>query len=117
VNLLADESLDRQIIEQLRAAGHEVLSVAEMEPGVDDTTVLARANSHDALLVTGDKDFGELVFRQQLVHRGVILVRLAGLSTTAKADLVAAALAAHAAEMPDAFTVVTPGAVRIRRRS
>jgi hypothetical protein len=41
------------------------------------------------LLATADKDFGELVFRQRRVHAGVVLVRLAGLPTAAKADTVA----------------------------
>ncbi len=68
--LLADENLDRTVVARLRQDGHEVLAVAEMEPGIADTTVLARANERRALLVTEDKDFGELVFRQRLVHVG-----------------------------------------------
>jgi hypothetical protein len=44
MNLLADESLDRQIVERLRLDGHEVLYVAELEPGLTDEQVLARAN-------------------------------------------------------------------------
>ncbi len=63
MNLLADESVDRPIVEQLRQDGHDVLYVAEMEPGIPDDVVLQRANEHQALLVTEDKDFGELVYR------------------------------------------------------
>jgi len=48
---------------------------------------------------------------------GVVLIRLAGLSAGRKAAIVASALAAHGQELPGAFTVVTPGAIRIRRRS
>lgn len=70
--LLADENLDRSVIARLRQHGHEVLAVAEMEPGIEDPVVLSRANERNALLVTEDKDFGELVFRQGLVHAGVI---------------------------------------------
>jgi Domain of unknown function (DUF5615) len=44
VNLLADESVDRQIVERLRQDGHDVLYVAEMEPGIADALVLERAN-------------------------------------------------------------------------
>jgi Domain of unknown function (DUF5615) len=46
--------------------GHDVLSVAEMEPSLPDETVLAMANQRDALLLTADKDVSELVFRQRL---------------------------------------------------
>lgn len=113
--LLADENLDRSVIARLRQDGHEVLAVAEMEPGIEDTTVLTRANERQALLVTEDKDFGELVFRQQLVHAGVVLVRLAGQPAMAKGESLCTVLREHGGEMIRAFTVVSPGVVRIRR--
>ncbi len=116
MNLLCDEGVDRQIVEELRRAGHAVLYVAEMEPGVDDPTVLRHANEHGALLVTEDKDFGELVYRQNSIHRGVVLVRLAGVSSPGKARAVCAAFAQHGAEMAHAFTVLSPGRLRIRRQ-
>lgn len=65
MNLLADESVDRQIVERLRQDGHEVLYAAEMEPGIPDDVVLERANEISAWLMTADKDFGELVFRDK----------------------------------------------------
>lgn len=80
MNFLADEGVDRQIVERLRQIGHQVLYIAEMEPGISDDEVLERANDNEALLITLDKDFGELVFRQAKVNAGVILVRLGGLS-------------------------------------
>ncbi|MDZ7261597.1 MAG: DUF5615 family PIN-like protein [candidate division KSB1 bacterium] len=116
MNLLADESVDKPIVEQLRQEGHDVLYVAEMEPSIPDDVVLQRANEHQALLVTEDKDFGELVYRQGLIHFGVILVRLAGLSSPNKARIVSKVLAERAAEMPDAFSGISPGMVRIRHK-
>jgi hypothetical protein len=44
MNVFADESVDRQIVERLRQDGHRVTYVAEMEPGISDETVLQRAN-------------------------------------------------------------------------
>jgi predicted nuclease of predicted toxin-antitoxin system len=116
MNLLADESVDKPIVEQLRQNGHAVLYVAEMEPSIPDDIVLQRANEHQALLITEDKDFGELVYRRGLVHLGVILVRLAGLSPQTKARIVSKVLAERADEMPDAFSVISPAMVRIRRK-
>jgi predicted nuclease of predicted toxin-antitoxin system len=63
MNLLADEGVDRPVVEQLRQDGHDVLYVAEMEPSINDDVVLMRANQHQAVLLTADKDFGELVYR------------------------------------------------------
>jgi predicted nuclease of predicted toxin-antitoxin system len=116
MNILADESVDRQIVDGLRQAGHRVLYVAEMEPGVSDNIVLERANQQTAVLVTADKDFGELVYRQGHIHSGVVLLRLAGLSPEAKAEIVCSVLRNRESEVKDAFAVVSPGTVRIRQR-
>ncbi len=115
MNLLADESVERQIVGRLRQDGHDVLYVAEMEPGISDDIVLDRANEKSALLVTGDKDFGELVFRdKRLTTGGVILFRLAGLSAESKAGIVSDAMRKHETEFPNHFSVVSPGRIRIR---
>jgi len=115
MNLLADESVDRQIVERLRQDGNAVLYVAEMEPGITDDIVLERANEKTSLLVTADKDFGELVFRdKRLTEGGVILLRLVGLSAERKAEIVSDALREHMAEFPNHFSVISPGRIRIR---
>jgi predicted nuclease of predicted toxin-antitoxin system len=115
MKLLADESVDRQIIERLRQDGHDVVAVAELSPSIPDDEVLRQANSLSALLVTADKDFGELVFRQGRVHAGVVLLRLAGLAANVKAETVAQVMHDRAAELEGGFTVISPGVVRIRR--
>jgi predicted nuclease of predicted toxin-antitoxin system len=115
MNLLADESVNRQTVERLRQEGHDVLYIAEMEPGISDDAVLARANERGALLLTADKDFGELVFRQKLVNSGVVLLRLAGLAPETKAEIAADVLRDREAELLQAFSVISPGMVRIRR--
>ncbi len=116
MNLLADEGVDRPIVEKLRQDGHHVVHIAEMSPGIDDDTILRQANANNALLLTLDKDFGELVFRQGLVHAGVILIRLSGLQSATKADVVAATLREHDAELLNAFSVISPGSIRIRKQ-
>ena len=115
MNLLADESVDKLIVDKLRQNGHSVLYIAELSPSIDDETVLHQANQNRALLLTQDKDFGELVFRQGLVHTGVVLVRLAGLSPQIKATSVSTVLTNHEDELRGAFSVISPGRVRIRQ--
>jgi len=117
MNLLIDESVDRQIVARLRQEGHDVSYVAEMEPGITDDLVLSRANEKDALLVTADKDFGELVFRQGQINAGVLLVRLLGLSSDKKAEIVAAAIREYEADLPQSFAVISPGSIRIRQNT
>ncbi|MBI2566164.1 MAG: DUF5615 family PIN-like protein [Candidatus Schekmanbacteria bacterium] len=117
MNLVADEGVDRAVVERLRRDGHDVIYVAELSPGIGDEEVLRQANARSALLITTDKDFGDLVFRQRLSHSGVVLLRLSGLPNAAKAGLVAAVFREHAAEVLGAFSVVSPRQVRIRRES
>lgn len=114
MRFVADESIDAPIVERLRQSDHEVVFIAELDPGLPDEGVLALAKDRDALLLTADKDFGELVFRLGRVTAGVILVRLAGLGPRRKAEIVEACAAKHGEEMRRAFTVISPGGLRIR---
>ncbi len=115
MNFLADEGVDRHIVERLRQDGHQVWYVAEMEPGISDDVVLALANREAALLLTADKDFGEMAFRQRLHTQGIVLIRLPGLSPSHRAGIVASVINRHATELPRAFSVIAPGIFRIRR--
>lgn len=118
MNLLADEGVDRQIVERLRQDGHTVLYIAEMQPGIPDDVVLNRANEISALLVAADKDFGELVFREGLLSSGgVVLIRLAGLSVERKAEIVSKEFQGRGSEFAHAFSVISPGRVRIRTQA
>jgi predicted nuclease of predicted toxin-antitoxin system len=116
VKLLADESVDQQIVDRLRQDGHTVWYVAEMKPGISDDEVFNLANQETATLLTADKDFGELIFRQRRIGAGVILFRLAGLSQKGKSEAVASVIKDHADELQQAFAVITPGVVRIRHK-
>jgi predicted nuclease of predicted toxin-antitoxin system len=102
-------------VEHLRNDGHDVLYLAELSPSITDEEVLQQANDRGALLVTSDKDFGELVFRQGRAHPGVVLLRLAGLSNATKAKIVAEVCRDRASGLFRAFSVISPGQVRIRR--
>ncbi len=114
MNILVVESVDRQVVDRLRRDGHEVIYVAELERGISDEAVLQRANEQESLLLTVDKDFGELTYRQKLIHHGVVLIRLAGLSSQTKAEVVAQALQERGSEFVNAFTVISPAMIRVR---
>ena len=115
MNFVADESIDRQIVNRLRQDGHRIFDVTEMAPGISDDEVLLKANKESAILLTADRDFGDLVFRQGRLIEGVVLIRLAGLSSKSKADQVSSAINHHGNELQKAFSVITPGSIRIRK--
>lgn len=117
MNFLADESIDRQIVDALREDDHAVLYVTEMNPGISDDEVLDKAKKRSAILITADKDFGELVFRQQRITKGVVLVRLAGLLPSKKAEIASTMIKKHLDAIQNAFSVISPNTIRIRRIS
>jgi len=64
MTLVADESVDGLIVRQLRHDGHSVVYIAEVDPSIDDREVLQHSSDAECVLITADKDFGDLVFRQ-----------------------------------------------------
>ena len=72
--LVADESVDRHVVDALGRIV-DVYDVAAMNRGVSDEVVLSIARAQDAVLLTADKDFGELVFRRKMTHRAVRIRR------------------------------------------
>jgi len=115
MRLVADENIDRLVVDSLRYAGFEVISIREIAPGSMDEAVLSRSVADAGLLLTADKDFGDLVFRQGLVMHGVVLIRLSGISQSAKARLLVEVFRTHAALFPRNFTVIEPQGIRVRR--
>jgi len=60
----------------LRRLGHDVISIQEIFPSLDDPPILDIAGNENRILITNDKDFGELIYRSRLPHAGVLLFRL-----------------------------------------
>lgn len=117
VTLVADEGVEGRIVAVLRASGYPVTYIAESFPRMDDTDILALTVSSNSVLITKDKDFGELVFKEKKPHSGIVLIRLPEeMPTPRKAELVLDAFQKHGLEFPDAFSVIDERFVRIRSR-
>ncbi len=116
MKFVADESVDQPVVVRLRADGHVVIAIVEMEPGISDDTVFEIANQQNCILLTADKDFGEIVFRENRLSFGVILIRLSGLTPKAKAEVVGRAVKEHADRLIGTFTVISKNNIRIRPR-
>jgi predicted nuclease of predicted toxin-antitoxin system len=114
MRFVVDESTGAAVVEYLRAAGHDVLAVAEVMLQAGDQAILARAAGEARVLVTNDKDFGELVFRSGHAHHGVVLLRLHDESPANRVRVMEAILEQYLDRLPAHFTVATEGRVRIR---
>lgn len=113
---LADESCDFAVVRALRSAGHDVTSVAEIAPGADDGTVLTIAKDQKRLLLTEDKDFGQLVYADQRETGGVLLIRWPFSARASLPTRIVQLVADRADDLPGRFVVVTPGQIRLASR-
>jgi predicted nuclease of predicted toxin-antitoxin system len=76
VKFLADESVEKSVVDWLRNQDFDVMYIPEKIPSIsDDEDVLRLANNEDRILITNDKDFGELVFHQARIALGILLIR------------------------------------------
>jgi predicted nuclease of predicted toxin-antitoxin system len=75
VRFPADESCDFAVVRALRAVGHDVSAVVEINPGAEDETVLALARSEARVLLSEDKEFGLLASAKRQQTAGVVLIR------------------------------------------
>jgi predicted nuclease of predicted toxin-antitoxin system len=114
MQFVADENVSRRVIDRLRADGFDVISIAGPLSGISDAEVLRVADAAGRVLITEDQDFGELVVRQRLGVRGVILLELDRLSNAAEADRVAAVISAHTDQLDGNLIVIEPARIRVR---
>ena len=115
MRFLADENVSRLVIEALRFDGHDVASIAEMQSGAPDKTVLKTADADGRILITEDRDFGELVVRQRMTVGGVLLLELDRLTNQAEADRVSHVVSTYADKLLDNLAVIEPSRIRLRR--
>lgn len=115
MKFLADENFPRPALEALRQAGWDVLSIAGSCPGISDDEVIAVCADQERVLLTFDKDFGELVFRRGLsAASGVVLFRITP-ETPEDAAALALALVESQPNLAGTFCVVTRDRIRVRR--
>jgi predicted nuclease of predicted toxin-antitoxin system len=115
LRFLADENFPRAAVAALEAAGHDIVCVRLAAPGAADSDVMAAAASESRILLTFDKDFGELAARSALPPGcGVVLFRVPAPSSDAAGKRLAARIAARD-DWNGHFSVIEPGRVRMRR--
>ena len=114
MRILADEKFPALSVQELRKLGHDVLWVLTVMPGAGDDAILARAQNEERLLVTLDKDFGELAFGRQLpADCGVVLFRIKMTDAKAAAAKMARVLNSRSDWIGN-FAVVEDDRIRMR---
>jgi predicted nuclease of predicted toxin-antitoxin system len=114
MKFFADENVARPIVLWLRSCGQDVAYASEIRPGEADDVWLSEAESQERLILTCDKDFGELVFRHRLNSHGVVLLRLEEYPVAERIARLHSAWAVVEANPSGKFIVVTGRKVRVR---
>jgi len=113
VKLLLDTCVWGGAVADLKAAGHDVIWAGEWPEDPGDDEILARAHHDDRILVTLDKDFGELAVVFGKPHVGIL--RLVNLSATRQASTCLHVLSLHGADLQGgAIVTAEPGRLRVR---
>lgn len=114
MRFLVNENVSGTLIQLLRGLGHDVLSVKESLRGSADPAILARAQAEQRIVISHDKDFGELAFRAGLpASCGVILLRLSGQDSAADNQRALEAIESRS-DWVGSFSVVTEDRIRMR---
>jgi len=114
VRWLVDECVDAALVAHLRDAGHDVVYMSDAEPRANDVDVMGRAQRDHRLLLTEDKDFGDLVFRRALPVPGIILLRIDPRQRALKRARLQSAVARFGEALFGRYTVIE--AARFRHR-
>ena len=112
MRFLVDECTGPSVAAWLKQEGHDVYSVYDQSPGAADDHLLALAYRDSWILITNDRDFGELIFREGRPHRGVIFLRLDDERAANKILVLGQLLTAYESQLPGQFVVVTETHVR-----
>jgi len=116
MRFLVDECTGPAVAAWLRRQNHEVFSVFEQSRGMNDEDIIQKAASENWILLTNDKDFGDMVYRDGRLHRGVILLRLDDERSVSKIQVISHLLKNYMNHLPDSFVVVTEKQVRFARK-
>jgi len=114
MRFLVDESAGQSVVRYLRSSGHDVISVQEDRPGIEDPEVCDWANQEERVIITNDKGFGRLIFQERLPSRGVVLLRLGDESAANRVWVISDLLAGYKERLKDHFVVASETGVRIR---
>jgi predicted nuclease of predicted toxin-antitoxin system len=114
MKFIIDESTGKAVAQFLREIGHDVVAVTETIPATEDRDILIKAASEGRIVITNDKDFGELIFRSGYAHNGVLFLRLQDESAANRVHVVKAVLEQYADSLEMNFIVATDRRVRIR---
>lgn len=112
---LANENFPKPSINYLRSKGIDVKSIQESSPGISDAEVMAMAKMTGKIILTFDRDYGELIFRYAAESPcAVIYFRYKGADPIYAGQLLFELVSSGNFEFRNSFTVIDKNSVRQR---
>jgi len=115
IKFLVDMGVGKRVEDWLLKNGYNIKGVRNINPKMTDKEVLKIAIFEDRMVITMDKDFGELVYNSGLKHSGVLLLRLEDAKVDEKIKIIEKILTVHENKLINNFCVYQQGKLRIRK--
>ena len=117
LKFLIDECVDIRVARAIKDDGFDVTHVAEVMRGAKDTGILDAASREKRILITNDKDFGELIYLRNLPYYGVVLLRLKSNKPDHIIKILKNIIILFGKKLPHSFSVVTENKIKIRYKN
>ena len=114
VKFIVDVGVGRSVEEWLKSQEFTIVTIGSINPEMKDTEIIQLANMEDAIIITMDKDFGELVFKEKNKHKGILLLRLEDAMSEEKLAVIQNIIPEHLKKLKNNFSVYQNGKLRTR---
>lgn len=114
MKFLVDVGVGKKVETWLKGYGFDVLSVRDVDSRAKDLQILRWAVDQQRMIITMDKDFGELVYNTGMHHAGVVILRLEDADSDTKVEVIKKILAEYYDKIKSHFCVFQDGRLRIR---
>ncbi|MEJ5312194.1 MAG: DUF5615 family PIN-like protein [Anaerolineae bacterium] len=114
IRFLADACCDALVVRTLRALAYDVAFVAETEPDKSDEAILGQSLEEQRVILTEDRDFCTLVFRDRRPAYGIVLMRIPPTERPRRADRITTLVAEYPSRLPGSMTTLSLTNIRIR---
>ena len=115
MKFLVDAGVGSKVEVWLKKNGYDVKAIREIDIGAKDADILRLAASDERMVITMDKDFGELVYNSEITHTGVLILRLEDATGEEKVRVVREILTNYSDKIEKRFCVFQDGKLRIRK--
>lgn len=115
MKFLADENVEKPVVDWFRNQNFDVVYIAEKASSISDEEIIKFTNSEDRILTTNDKGFGELVFHQKKISKGILLIRAANEKSSNKIALIKKVLEIAKSKLEGNLVVVSKIGIRIKK--